>query len=126
MPRCAQAAAVRDAQGMLPLELALRHKAPAAVVEALKQAHVSISALLKTGASDAEVLEAVQGHSEAAREVEPGGAMALHYAMGRGEEVALAVLEAHPEVVAVCVCACVCVRVRDPGYDLTPCSWYQA
>ena len=58
MPRCAQAAAVRDAQGMLPLELAVRHKAPAAVVEALKQAHVSISALLKIGASDAEVLEA--------------------------------------------------------------------
>ena len=111
MPRCAQAAAVHDAQGMLPLELAVRHKAPAAVVEALKQAHLSISALLKGSASDAEVLEAVQGHSEAAREVEPGGAMALHYAMGRGEEVALAVLEAHREVVSVsvvwlCVSAC--------------------
>ena len=107
MPRCAQAAAVRDAQSTLPLELAMRHKAPAAVVEALKQAHLSISALLKGGASDTEVLEAVLGHSEAVREVEPGGAMALHYAMGRGEEVVLAVLEAHPEVVPVCLWLCV-------------------
>ena len=100
---------MHDAQSVLPLELAVRHDAPAGVVQALKQAHVSISALLKGGASDAEVLEAVQGHSEAAREVEPGGAMALHYAMVRGEEVVLAVLEAHPEVVSVCVAVCVCV-----------------
>ena len=61
--------AVRDARSALPLELAVRHDASAAVVQALKQAHVSISALLKTGASDAEVVEAVQGHGEAAREV---------------------------------------------------------
>ena len=93
---------MRDALFTLPLELAVRHNASAAVVQALKQAHVSISALLKGGASDAEVVEAVQGHGEAAREVEPGGGMALHYAMGgRGEDVVLTVLEAHPEVALI-------------------------
>jgi hypothetical protein len=93
---------VYDARSVLPLELAMRHNAPAAVVQALKQAHASISALLKGGASDAEVVEAVQGHGEAACEVEPGGGMALHYAIGgRGEGVALQVLEAHPEVGSV-------------------------
>ena len=92
---------MHDAGCVLPLELAVRHNAPAGVVQALKQAHVSISALLKIGASDAEVVEAVQGHGEAAGEVEPGGAMALHYAMGRGEEVVLKVLEANVEVASV-------------------------
>ena len=93
---------MHDAQSVLPLELAVRHDAPAGVVQALKQAHVSISALLKGGASDAEVVEAVQGHGEAAGEVEPGGGMALHYAMGgRGEELVLTVLEAHPEVASI-------------------------
>ena len=79
----------------------MRHHALVAVVEALKQAHVSISALLKGGASDGEVLEALEGHSEAACEVEPCGGLALHYAMGRGEEVVLKVLEANREVVRV-------------------------
>ena len=51
---CVQGAAVHDARCVLPLELAVRHNAPAGVVQALKQAHVSISALLKGGASDAE------------------------------------------------------------------------
>ena len=92
---------MHDARSALPLELAVRHNASAAVVQALKQAHVSISALLKIGASDAEVVEAVQGHGEAAGEVEPGGGMALHYAMGRGEEVVLKVLEANAEVASV-------------------------
>ena len=42
MPRCAQAAAVRDAQGMLPLHLAVQQNAPAAVVEAVLQAHPEV------------------------------------------------------------------------------------
>ena len=91
---------MHDARSALPLKLAVRHNASAAVAQILKQAHVSISALLKTGASDAEVVEAVQRHGEAAREVEPGGGMALHYAvaMGCGAGVVEALLEAHREV----------------------------